>query len=182
MILSGRVLFLLVLLWGWGVAATAIDVPASAQAKLILKIAFMEKNLEASSADPVILGLLDTNGGNPFLRELKNELEKACTQKVSGKTVLVRTYLLGELDKAVADGAKILYFVEVPGNLGDILGKIAAASIISLGREQAWVEGGLTLGVFLEGTTPKIFINQSGASAAKLEFKDELLKLGKVIQ
>lgn len=163
--------------------ASGLEVPPDSLAKLLLKIISMENGLSArAGGSNVVIGLVGSDGARDYTGPLAAELEKHHGAKLLEKEYEVKGYPVADLARAFTE-CHVLFVAEVGGMKPS---EIAAAGegkpVIVFGREPGWIDGGLMVGVFLEDQKPKIVLNLGAARKAGLEFKNQLLKISRVIK
>lgn len=178
------VLFLIsILSRSFALNAGGIEVPTDSLAKLLLKIISMETGLTTRVGDAkVTIGLIGSDAVRDFTGSLAAELEKNHSAKLLEKDYELKLFAPEDSVKALTECHVV--FVADTGSMKP--SEIAAAGegkpVIVFAREPVWVEEGLMIGVFLEDQKPKIMLNLAVVRKAGLEFKNQLLKISKVLK
>jgi hypothetical protein len=171
-------------------SAGEMEVPASAQAELAMRILFRERAIRDGGGD-IVIGMADVDGSGAFFQEMKGEFEKLCAAKIDGKGCTIQEYFLQDyahmglmVDAAKAAGVKAIYFagIEDLSKLPELATKANTSGVISIGRKREWVQGGLTYGIFLQGTSPRVYINSESLKYGGFVFEASLLRLAELVK
>jgi hypothetical protein len=161
----------------------AVDLPAKAQAKLLLKTLTMESGEKAGGADTYTIVVLDRAEPGSFSAELVREMQNAGVSDINGKPLKVIAGVTADFQKALDQGARTLVLCDLDGqNLESIATAAEKAGAVTVGIEPDWIRGGLILGIFLEEARPKIHFNITASNKAGLVFKNQLLKISNIIK
>ncbi len=124
-----------------------------------------------SAADPITICVL----GNPFGDRLENT--------VNGKEIGGRRLMVREIsDVAEAAGCHILFVSADKKRLAELLGRVKASPILTVGEAGHFAAAGGVIGFKLEGGKVRIEINTFAADRARLRISSKLLSLAEIVK
>jgi len=163
--------------------AIAVELPADSLAKLLLKTLTMETGDKTGQGADYRITILDKATPGSFSADLAKELAGAGVAEVRGLPLKVDALATGDFAKAIEAGAKVIVVCDLDGQaLENIVAAAEKAGILTLAMDSAWVQGGMVMGIFLEGARPKIHVNITAANKTGLVFKSQLLKISNIIK
>lgn len=161
------------------------DVPPERAATILARALAYDRGLEARAGEAVSVGIV-RRGGDPRCDAIAVGFRALEKSKMLGRPfrVLELPYADGSsLDGAAAAGVDALYIC--PG-LDAELPAITAASrkmrIVTLSVGAAYVAKGVSIGLVMDETKPKLLINAGASKSEGAQFASELLQLAKVIK
>lgn len=122
-------------------------------------------------ADPITICVL----GNPFGGRLEDT--------VSGKQIDERRLIVREIsDAAEAQGCNILFVANQKKRAADLLGRVKASPILTVGDCENFAAAGGVIGFKLEGGRVRLEINVAAAERSRLRISSKLLSLAEIVK
>lgn len=159
-----------------------MDVPVELQVPLFLKVLTFDRRMTARAPDTVVVAVVFQKG-NRVSVTAKDEVLRALRGIASAT---IRPMLI-DLDEQVlgvaldSASASLVYVTPLRAvDLANVAAATRSARVTSVTGVPRYVEGGLAVGVRLQGERPKLLINLRAARAEGADFSAELLKLAVV--
>lgn len=160
------------------------------QATILTRAFSYDYNLKARAGDSVTLAVLYKSGdaqSEAMADSWYRSFQGLTGVKVQGLPFSVMRLPFDNaalLRAAVAaQGIDILFVCDrLDGELGSIKEVSRSMKLLTVGGRPAYVEDGLSLGVFSEGEAQVIQVNLSAAAQENVSFSSDLLRLAKVIK
>ncbi len=178
----------LALLAGTGVA-NEIEVPATNQVPIFLKLLTYDRSLSAQTDDALRIGIL-VRRDNEDSRVGADEFSSALA-KLSGKTVNGRPFRFEVLEWStpadlssglgLADFDVLYVTVGHSGHIQVVQSVTRELGILSLGASSAFVSNGLSIGLGLEDGRPQIWVNLEALHQEGHLLNARILRLCKVV-
>jgi hypothetical protein len=175
-----------------GALAALCLMPLSAQASsreaVILGRAFAyDYNLKSRAGDELVLAVLfnpqNASAADPWLESFKG-LDGVKIQGLTFRVVrLAYTGAAALRTEVASQGIDILLVCDgLDGAVGSIEGLSRSAHLLTVAAKEAFVEQGLSLGVFETGGKTEIVVNLPATSQEGVAFSSDLLRLARIIR
>ncbi len=158
-------------------------VPAKLQVAFIIKIFNFDKGIASRAGGSVKIGILDA-GGSDLKDEVKSQIKAASSKTIAGLSIEVVDISFSGKDALVGATKDVAILYVLPGNEGNVAAIKAACAenkTRSFSCVESMIEGGIGIGVVLQGGKPKILINKSAAEESGAQLSAGVLKLAKLV-
>lgn len=170
--------------------AQEMAVPADVQYPLFLKILTLDRELEASVGDEIVIGVLH----QPQIREswraaqaFLNAIEASNVRTLRGRRIRTVPIEMGSFDgvsRALNQhGVDVLYVAHLRAvEIREVAALAQRHRLRTLTGIPAYVSGGVAVGIGLAGNKPEILINRQAAAAEGASYNAQLLRLARVVE
>lgn len=173
-----------------GTRAARADIPPDRQALILTRALSYDNNLRSRAGDTVVVAVLyrSGNGGSEAMADAAfkafKALENVKIQDLPFRAVKVPFSSKESLKAAIgAQGIDALYAcVGLEGDVGAIKEVSHKDHVLSIGAREEFVQGGLSLGVFLTDGKATITVNLQSSRDEGAALSSELLRLARVLR
>lgn len=164
-------------------------VPAEVQVPLFLKILTLDRQLEATVGDEIVIGVVH----QPQIREswralqaFTAALEASPIRSVKGRPVRTVPLVVENVEalrRAVAEQeVDVLYVTPLRAvEVRDVAALARDLHFRTLTGVPTYVAGGLAVGIGLKGQRPEILVNLEAAAAEGADYNSQFLRLARVV-
>lgn len=161
-------------------------VPIAQQAKLLLKAISYDRNLKKRSGTEVHIAVIH-QGANEAATEIVTALTAAGATKVKGLSVKATgqpfTDVQDLLKRVDAQKYNVLYVHPSALKAISSIQQVARGKkVLSMGANKGLVEKGLSLGVYLHKSKPRLVVNQRAAKVEGLDLEPAIKLISTVIK
>lgn len=180
-----RLALVLIAIPASSVVSQEMDLPASIQAPLILKIASFDRRLASRAGDEVVVAVVYQGGYRTSARSRDELLQSlAGPTTVAGRTVRTLSIdidtksLAAELEK---EKPLIVYVAPLRGmDIATIAAATRTAGATTITGVVRHFADGLAVGLGVKGERPRIMINLTQSRLEGADFRSDLLRLAQV--
>jgi hypothetical protein len=173
------------------IPSIADEVPAAAQASILLKVLSYDRKL-ATRATGVVKIALVFRPGDPASEATRQSIGNAFDEAVAHfnvggmavKTAAVPFSAIAKLEAdLVKEKATAVYLCEgLSDEIASIIKMTQSHSILSLSGSDAYVKSGASVAVARRGTRPAIVINLKSSRAEGADLDSSLLRLAEIVE
>jgi hypothetical protein len=167
-------------------SAEETSAPATVQAQIMARLLPFDRNFASKVKETVVVVLLEKPNNSDSSSAVK-QIAKALSDvgKIGGHPVTTSVVSYSGAGAAVAackaKGAHAVYVSPGLGSeAGALAGALAGSGIVSFSGVEAYVPGGVSVGVSIVSGRPQMSINLAKARAQRIDFPATVLKLAKV--
>lgn len=181
---GGLVLTVLGMAFGPGAApavAQKVPVPVAVQVPLLLKILTFDRHL-TYAPEPLVVGIV-FQGRNHASAAIGDEVRG----RLASAVPLIRVVVIDLDDRGdlravlLRENVRVLYVAPLQAvSVSTVAEATRGQRVVSITGVPRYVEQGLSVGIDLNGTRPRIVINLAASRAEGADFSAELLKLARL--
>ena len=166
------------------------DVPMDVQYPLFLKILTFDRNLPKRAGTEIVIGVLFQErvrqswlAKDEFMRAVKKSAIKRIHDRPV-QAVPIAYDRIPSLPEALANHEiDVLYVAPLrAADLEEIVQVVRSRKILTLTGIPEYVEGGLSIGIGLDGDSPEILVNLSASRAEGANLHAQLLRLARLVE